>query len=70
MRIKLRSLTRYLALHEHSLPTHLPLLDHGSQLVSGEVHAVEVGEHITSLHLLCHQLEFAEGNLVVLQISQ
>lgn len=49
---------------------YLPLLDHGAHLVTGEVHAMEVGEAVLALHVFCDQLEFAEGHLIVLQISQ
>ena len=48
----------------------LPLLDHGPQLVSGQAHAVEVGEAVLALHVLADQLELAEGPLrVVLAVE-
>ncbi len=31
---------------------------------------MEVGEDVTSLHLFCHELELAEGDLVVLKVRQ
>ena len=49
---------------------YLPLLDHGAELVGGEVHAVEVGEHVASLHLLRVELELAERDLVALKVGQ
>merc|ERR1719477_533692 len=51
----------------------LPLLHHGPQLVSGQAHAVEVGEAILALDLLAHKLELSErplGVILVLQISK
>lgn len=38
----------------------LPFLDHPSELVSGEIHAVEVAEHIASLNIFSDQTELAE----------
>jgi len=58
-------------LHVHaSLDHRLPLLHHGSGLIGGELHSVEVGEAIASLNILADETEFAEGDFVVLQISQ
>ena len=52
------------------LDERLPLLDHGPQLVGGEVHAVKVGEAVLALHVLADQLELAEGPLgVVLAVE-
>merc|ERR1719391_1594267 len=51
----------------------LPLLHHGPQLVSGQAHAVEVGEAVLALNLLAHKLELSEGPLgvvLILQISK
>ena len=52
--------------HDH----YLPFLDHGAHLVTGEVHAVEVGEAVLALDILGDEFELAEGHLVVLQISK
>lgn len=49
---------------------YLPFLDHGAHLVTGQVHAVEVGEAVLALNILGDELEFAEGHLVVLQVSE
>lgn len=49
---------------------YLPLLDHGAHLVAGQVHAVEVGQAVLALDVLGDELELAEGDLVVLQISE
>lgn len=58
-------------LHVHvSLDHGLPLLDHRAHLVTGQVHAVEVGEAVLALHVLRDQLELAEGHLVVLQVGK
>merc|ERR1719477_221544 len=51
----------------------LPLLHHGPQLVSGQAHAVEVGEAVLALDFLAHKLELSErplGIVLVLQISK
>lgn len=43
------------------------------EFVGGEIHAVEVGEHMASLHILGDQTELAERTLgvsVVLEIGQ
>ena len=51
----------------------LPLLDHGAELVSGQVHAVEVGQAVLALNLLAEKTELFEGPLgilLALQIGQ
>merc|ERR550539_697596 len=48
----------------------LPLLDHGAKFVSGEVHAMEVGQNVAALDLLSNELELAECNFICLKISQ
>merc|ERR1719322_335322 len=51
----------------------LPLLHHRPQLVSGQAHAVEIGEAVLALNLLAHELELSErplGVILVLQISK
>jgi len=53
-----------------SFDHRLPFLHHRSGLVGGEVHSVEVGEAVTPLNILADETELAEGNLVVLKISQ
>ena len=55
------------------MTTYLPLLDHGPQLVGGDIHAVEVGQAVLALDLLTDELELPEGPLgilVLLQVSQ
>ena len=55
------------------LDQSLPLLHHGPQLVSGEVHAVEAGQTVLALDILNKKLELPEGSLGVLfllQVSQ
>ena len=49
---------------------YLLLLDHGAELVGGEVHAVEVGEAHLALGLLDDQLELAERILVLIQVAE
>lgn len=41
------------------------------QLVGGEIHAMEVAEHIASLHILSNQTELAEGpaNILLLLLT-
>lgn len=39
----------------------LPLADQGAQLVTGHVHAVEVGDNIGALDILTDQLDLAES---------
>jgi len=46
------------------------LLDHGAELVGGEVHAVEVGEAVLALHLLDDELELAERVVVLIEVAQ
>jgi len=53
-----------------SLDHRLPLLDHGTGLVRGEVHAVEVGEAVASLNIFADEPELAEGDLVVLKVGE
>ena len=50
-----------------SLDEGLPLLDHGPELVGGQVHAVEVGQAVLALDILAQELELLEGSLGVLQ---
>ena len=42
-----------------SLDKSLPLSDHGSQLISGEVHTVEVGEQVLTLNFIDSQLDLS-----------
>jgi hypothetical protein len=44
----------------------LPLADERAQLVGGEVEAVEVGEDILALHLICSELYLAECMVLIL----
>lgn len=56
-----------------SLDQGLPLLDHGPQLVSGQVHSVEVAEAVLALDVLADELELTERSLrvgLVLEIGQ
>jgi len=54
-----------------SLDEGLPLLNHGAELIGGEVHSVEVGEARASLNVLNSQLDVAvELILIVVKISQ
>ena len=51
----------------------LPLLDHGPQLVGGEVHAVEAGQAVLGLDILTDELELPVrplGVILVLEISK
>lgn len=50
--------------------TYLPFLDHGAHLVTGQVHAMEVGETVLALNVFSDELELAEGHLIVLQVSK
>lgn len=52
-----------------SLYQSLPLLDHGAKLVSCQVHAMEVGQNITTLNFLSHKFELSEGYFIILKIS-
>lgn len=49
---------------------YLPLLDHRAHLVTSQVHAMEVGQAVLALHILSDELELAESNLIVLQVSK
>ena len=49
-----------------ALDQGLPLLDHGPELVSCEVHAVEAGEAVLALDLLDEKLELSVGSLGIL----
>lgn len=49
---------------------YLPLLDHRAHLITSQVHAVEVGQAVLALHVLSNELELAESNLIVLQVSK
>ena len=51
------------------LISHLPLLDHGAVLISGKVHAMEVGQTILALHVFNNKLELAEGYFIILEIG-
>jgi len=42
----------------------VPLLDEGAQLVSGDVHAVEVGVALEAFHLFALQLHLSPALLV------
>ena len=51
----------------------LPLLDHGPQLVCGEVHAVEAGQAVLGLDILTDELELPVrplGIILILEISK
>ena len=50
----------------------VPFLDEGAQLVSGDVHAVEVGVAVESLHFFDLYLHLSPGLLVAIlvQVSQ
>ena len=48
----------------------LPLLDHGAQLITSQVHTMEIGENIFALNVFSNQLELPECDLVILKISQ
>src|SRR5699024_3030280 len=52
------------------LDQSLPLLDHRSKLIGGEVHAVEVGKNVAPLHLFGDQSEFLVGDFIVLQVGK
>merc|ERR1719328_599764 len=53
-----------------ALDQGLPLLDHGPQLVSGQVHAVEGGQAVLSLNILDNQLELSVRSLSVILILE
>ena len=46
---------------DECLDEGVPLLDHGASLVTGNVHAVEVGVAIESLHLIDLELQLSPG---------
>ena len=48
----------------------LPLLDEGLQLVRGEIHAVEVGEEASALHVFNLQADLSVEGFVVLEVVQ
>jgi len=51
----------------------LPFLDHRSELISSQVHAVEVGQAVLALNIFADQLEFSERTLSIilgLEVSQ
>jgi len=55
------------------LDESLPFLDHGSELVGGQIHTMEISEDTVALDILGNELEFSERPLrivVALQISQ
>ena len=54
-----------IALHQS-----LPLLDHGPQLVCGEVHAVEAGQAVLGLDILTDELELPVRPLGVILILE
>lgn len=41
------------------LDKRLPLADKGAQLIAGDVHAMEVSDHIVSLNILSHELDLS-----------
>merc|ERR1719328_556958 len=53
-----------------ALDQSLPLLDHGPQLVGGQVHAVEGGQAVLSLDVLNNQLELSVRSLSVILILE
>ena len=53
-----------------SLDQSLPLSDERAELVSGQVHTVEVGVTVLALDILADQLELPEGVFVVVKISE
>lgn len=53
-----------------SLDHGLPFLDHRAEFVTGQIHAVEVGQNIASLNFFSHQFELPEGYFIILKISQ
>uniref|UniRef100_T1E295 Putative secreted protein n=1 Tax=Psorophora albipes TaxID=869069 RepID=T1E295_9DIPT len=58
---------------DRALDQGLPFLNHGPQFVGGQVHSVEVAQHVAAMDILGNQLELAERSLgvgVVLQIGQ
>jgi hypothetical protein len=57
---------------DKGLNSSVPLLDNGAQLISGDVHSVEVGVAIKSLDFFDLDLNLSPGQLVAVsvQISQ
>jgi hypothetical protein len=57
---------------DEALDKGVPLLDEGAELVTGDVHAIEVGVAVVSLHFFNFNLNLAPCLLVslVLQISE
>ena len=49
---------------------YLLLFDHRTQLVSGQVHAVEVGQACLALSLFNDQTEFSECVLIAVQVAE
>ena len=47
----------------------LPLLHHGTKLVGGEVHTVELCQAILALHIFAYKLKFLVRPLCVLKIN-
>lgn len=50
--------------------TYIPLPDDGGELVTGEGHAVEVGQDVAALDLLGDETELAKVGLVRVQVSE
>lgn len=51
----------------------LPFFDHWPKFISGQIHAMEVGQHIATLNIFSDESEFSEGPLcivVTLKISK
>lgn len=51
----------------------LPLLHHGTELVGGQVHSVEVGEAVLALYVLTDKLKLSEtpfGIVLVLKVGK
>lgn len=53
-----------------SLNEGLPLLDQGAELVTGEVHSVEVGKAVAALDLVGPQLDLPVGLLIVVEVGE
>ena len=53
-----------------ALNQSLPFLDHGPQLVSGQVHAMEGGQAVLSLNILNNELELSIRSLSVIFILE
>jgi hypothetical protein len=52
---------------DESLNQSLPLLDHGSELVRGQAHTIELGQAVLALDIIDDQLELAKGPLSILE---